>query len=242
MGAQAARMAAQRDGRREGRRLRCLRRSSPRCTPCCANPWYLLPCTPSLRLRMYAFDVHCNAFFPCFLLLWVLQLPLCPLLLSHTLLARAASAGERPCGGQRLPAWVHNNHAVAPLAPAAAAAPPATSLRCLAPAQPPTLPPLQRCGRWAPPITSTSPFWATPRCPSWSAQRWVGCTAVRGGCGRSGGPEPPAAAAAHRRPARRLPPQAFLYPIGAVVVLLPLSLLLGVNPTRVALRFVFGYT
>ena len=84
VGAQAARMAAQRDGRREGRRLRCLRRSSPRCTPCCANPWYLLPCTPSLRLRMYAFDVHCNAFFPCFLLLWVLQLPLCPLLLSHT--------------------------------------------------------------------------------------------------------------------------------------------------------------
>lgn len=31
---------------------------------------------------------------------------------------------------------------------------------------------LQRCGRWAPLTTSTSPSWATQRCPSWSGQRW----------------------------------------------------------------------
>lgn len=45
------------------------------------------------RCRMYAFDVHCNAFFPAFLLLGPLQLALSPLLLSAALVPRALSAG-----------------------------------------------------------------------------------------------------------------------------------------------------
>lgn len=43
--------------------------------------------------RMYAFDVHCNAFFPMFLLLYVLQLALCPVLLMQAFFARVLSAG-----------------------------------------------------------------------------------------------------------------------------------------------------
>ena len=42
---------------------------------------------------MYAFDVHCNAFFPMFLLLYVLQLVLSPLLLMHTFVSTLLSAG-----------------------------------------------------------------------------------------------------------------------------------------------------
>ena len=42
---------------------------------------------------MYAWDIHCNAFFPMFLLLGVLQLALCPLLLMPRFLARLVSAG-----------------------------------------------------------------------------------------------------------------------------------------------------
>ncbi|PRW20867.1 unc-50-like protein [Chlorella sorokiniana] len=41
---------------------------------------------------MYAWDIHCNAFFPMFLLLGVLQLTLCPLLLMQRFLARILSA------------------------------------------------------------------------------------------------------------------------------------------------------
>jgi hypothetical protein len=38
--------------------------------------------------------VHCNAFFPMFLLLYVLQLVLCPVLLMQRFIARVLSAGE----------------------------------------------------------------------------------------------------------------------------------------------------
>lgn len=41
---------------------------------------------------MYSFDVHCNAFFPTFLLLAVLQLVLCPVLLMNTFLSTVLSA------------------------------------------------------------------------------------------------------------------------------------------------------
>ena len=46
---------------------------------------------PPPHCRMYAFDVHCNAYFPMFLLLYVLQLALCPVLLMDGLAARALS-------------------------------------------------------------------------------------------------------------------------------------------------------
>lgn len=36
---------------------------------------------------MYAFDIHCNSYFPMFLVLYVLQLVLCPVLLAHTVIA-----------------------------------------------------------------------------------------------------------------------------------------------------------
>lgn len=42
---------------------------------------------------MYAFDVHCNAFLPAFLLMAVLQLVLCPVLLMNTFVASLLSAG-----------------------------------------------------------------------------------------------------------------------------------------------------
>ena len=73
--------------------LRCLRRS------------WLLPLRVPPRStfhyhRMYAWDIHCNAFFPMFLLLGVLQLALCPLLLMHRFVARILSAGaRRPAAG-----------------------------------------------------------------------------------------------------------------------------------------------
>lgn len=41
---------------------------------------------------MFAIDVHCNAFFPAFLLLAVLQLVLCPVLLMNTFLSTVLSA------------------------------------------------------------------------------------------------------------------------------------------------------
>ena len=53
---------------------------------------------------MYAFDVHCNAFFPMFLLIYVLQLALCPILLMHSILGRVLSAGALICGS--LPGWL----------------------------------------------------------------------------------------------------------------------------------------
>ena len=59
--------------------------STPRPPPC------LSPSPPPCRRRMYAFDVHCNAYFPMFLLLYVLQLLLCPLLLLRSRLAAALS-------------------------------------------------------------------------------------------------------------------------------------------------------
>lgn len=40
---------------------------------------------------MYAFDVHCNAYLPLFLLLYVVQLVLCPLLLMHSFVTAALS-------------------------------------------------------------------------------------------------------------------------------------------------------
>ena len=58
--------------------------------PSSPTPW--LPASVSSR-RMYAFDVHCNAFFPMFLLLYVLQLVLSPLLLMHTFVSTLLSAG-----------------------------------------------------------------------------------------------------------------------------------------------------
>lgn len=51
---------------------------------------------------MYAFDVHCNAFFPMFLLIYVLQLALCPILLMHSIFGRVLSAGAL----SRLAAWL----------------------------------------------------------------------------------------------------------------------------------------
>ena len=62
----------------------------------------LRPTAPPLyrRCRMYAFDVHCNAFFPMFLLLYVLQLVLSPVLLTHTFLSTALSTGEGQQGGR----------------------------------------------------------------------------------------------------------------------------------------------
>jgi hypothetical protein len=34
----------------------------------------------------------------------------------------------------------------------------------------------------------------------------------------------------------------FLYPIGGIAVALPIALLAGINPTRLVLRFYFGYS
>lgn len=55
---------------------------------------------------MYAFDVHCNAFFPMFLLLYVLQLVLCPVLLMHTFVATVLSAGGQAWLAGGLCGWV----------------------------------------------------------------------------------------------------------------------------------------
>ena len=43
--------------------------------------------------------MHCNAFFPMFLLLYVLQLVLSPLLLMHTFVSTLLSAGVWAVGG-----------------------------------------------------------------------------------------------------------------------------------------------
>ena len=91
--------------------LYCISRSSPsgraqQAAGCLVFRTHALPKTPFLcpppapprpscppARRMYAFDVHCNAFFPMFLLLYVLQLVLSPLLLMHTFLSTLLSAG-----------------------------------------------------------------------------------------------------------------------------------------------------
>lgn len=164
----------------------------------------------------------------------------------------------------------------------------------------------QRCGLWAPRITSTSPSLATRRCHSWSGQRcacfgtvavlqreclhglgsgrsqlraaqlrrMVGavlrlCSAVAAGVAAVTNvgwsmtepfcPEPlqlrgPAGAASFADASCRCqhaprsqpycPPcrpatQVFLYPIGGIVAILPLSILLGLNPTSLMLKWYF---
>lgn len=53
--------------------------------------------------------MHCNAFFPTFLLLAVLQLVLCPVLLTSTFLSTVLSAGgpQPGLGGACPPAVTH---------------------------------------------------------------------------------------------------------------------------------------
>ncbi|EFN56073.1 hypothetical protein CHLNCDRAFT_22928 [Chlorella variabilis] len=103
---------------------------------------------------MYAFDVHCNAFFPMFLLLYVLQLVLCPVLLMHTFVATVLSAVLYAVG---------------------------------------------------------SAFYVYITFLGYSALPFLERTEV------------------------------FLYPIAGIVVALPLALLLGINPTKLVLKWYFDY-
>ncbi|ONM53600.1 UNC-50 family protein [Zea mays] len=41
------------------------------------------PCAHEILGRLYAFDVHCNSFFPAFVILYVVQYFLSPLLVAH---------------------------------------------------------------------------------------------------------------------------------------------------------------
>lgn len=72
------------------------------------------------------------------------------------------------------------------------------------------------------------------------------CVPGSGGAPRCCAPAPasqrrPAPAGAHLALSSALHTQAFLYPIGGVALLAPLAVLAGANPTRLALRWYFGY-
>ncbi len=215
---------------------------------------------PAAARRLYAFDVHCNSYFPLFLILY----GECG---GAALLCRCAAVplqGAASCftGAARVFARRHPQHALIltplPLLPPSPCAQCCSSCcrRCCCgaascPRRWPTWCTVPRCA-----TTTTSTSWATARCPSWSAPRcdclamlcrpssWGAVQLGRGAPGLPG-----AGLARCARPPADLPtqlravpaaPQVFLWPIGLIFLVMPFSILAGFNPARFTLSIYFG--